>query len=403
MDGELRHPLRVLRGRDRGVDVEVADEVDDEEGDDEADRDDDVRGSRQSPREKRSTAKRRGTRGEHVGEADLAGDVPVHLSNVTEKMVARKRKRVIRDVARSSVGELLDSRTPVEALAELGRERCAVERAGAPAARGDRRAPPRSRRRRRARRRRRRRSRGSGRRPRRRAARRRGSAARRRGTRTPSRRARPCRGRPPPGSAAAAPRSRAGARATRRRGTYGSSSSRSPRPSASAHSRSAGAEVADEARDDVRRARLGERGQERLRVALAEEVAGVRDAEPVARVVLEAREVVEVAAVRDRHDLALRLERARLLGDRVGGGDDRVGLRATSRPTPHGLSPSARRAATRRAGAGADERVAQVGDPRRAARALDRGAEQMQRRGGEVVMTTSIPSRRARRIATGIA
>ncbi len=130
-----------------------------------------------------------------------------------------------------------------------------------------------------------------------------------------------------------------------------------------------GAEVAGEADDDVLEARLGERAEERLRVALAVEVAGVRDPEAVARVVLEAREVVEVAAVRDRHDLALRLERARLLGDRVGGGDDRVGLRRDElRDAADGLllqlrEPRLVAAPVRMR----RERVAEVGDPRRAA------------------------------------
>src|SRR5207253_2545939 len=44
-----------------------------------------------------------------------------------------------------------------------------------------------------------------------------------------------------------------------------------------------GAKAADEADDDVLETRLGERAQERLRIALAEEGAGVRDAEPLAR------------------------------------------------------------------------------------------------------------------------
>src|SRR5207244_13184462 len=83
------------------------------------------------------------------------------------------------------------------------------------------------------------------------------------------------------------------------------------------------AEVADEARHDVEVA-PGERLQERPRAALAEEAPGVRDPEALGRPVLEPSEVVEVTAVRDRHDTALRLERAHLLGDRVRDGDDRV-------------------------------------------------------------------------------
>ena len=66
------------------------------------------------------------------------------------------------------------------------------------------------------------------------------------------------------------------------------------------------AEAADEARDDVLEPRLGERAQERLRVALAEERAGVRDPEALAGRVRHPVEVVEVAAVRDRHEPARR-------------------------------------------------------------------------------------------------
>src|SRR5581483_2223414 len=79
-----------------------------------------------------------------------------------------------------------------------------------------------------------------------------------------------------------------------------------------------GAEVADEARDDVQ-PRLGERGQEGTRRALAEEAARVRDPEALAAAVLEPGEVVEVAAVRDRGHRAARRERPRLLGDRLRG------------------------------------------------------------------------------------
>ena len=149
-----------------------------------------------------------------------------------------------------------------------------------------------------------------------------------------------------------------------------------------------GAEVAGEARDHVVEAGVGERAQERLRVALAVEVAGVRDPEAVARVVLEAREVVEVAAVGDRDDLALRLERAHLLGDRVRHRDDRVRLRRDELPHSAGgllLQPRELRlvaAAVRMGG----ERVAQVGDPGRAGRPLHGGAEEVERRrrrGGE--------------------
>src|SRR4051794_19889342 len=56
-----------------------------------------------------------------------------------------------------------------------------------------------------------------------------------------------------------------------------------------------GANVSGEADEDVLEARLRERAEKRLRVALAVEVSRVGDAEPVTRVVLEAAEVVEVA------------------------------------------------------------------------------------------------------------
>ena len=85
-----------------------------------------------------------------------------------------------------------------------------------------------------------RRSRAAARRRRRPAGRRPGSAARPPGTRRPCRRARRGRGRPPRGSAAAAPPSRAAARASGAVATYGISSIRSPSPRCSAHSRSLG-------------------------------------------------------------------------------------------------------------------------------------------------------------------
>ena len=84
------------------------------------------------------------------------------------------------------------------------------------------------------------------------------------------------------------------------------------------------AEVADETDDGVVEAGLRERGQERPRVALAEEAARVGDPQAVGRPVLDAVEIVEVRAVRDRHHPAARLECARLVRDRVGRGHDRV-------------------------------------------------------------------------------
>src|SRR5581483_2679817 len=85
-----------------------------------------------------------------------------------------------------------------------------------------------------------------------------------------------------------------------------------------------GAEVADESGDDAVDPR--KRGEERARVALAEERAGVRDPEALAAAVLEAGEVVEVRAVRDVHDGPARRALAHLVGDRLRHGDDRFGL-----------------------------------------------------------------------------
>ena len=101
------------------------------------------------------------------------------------------------------------------------------------------------------------------------------------------------------------------------RGAYGISSSRSPRPSSSAHSRSALRKSPRKRATDVE-PRVVERLQERPRVALAEEAARVRDPEALAGRVVEPLEVVEVGAVRDRHDPPARLERPHLVGDEVG-------------------------------------------------------------------------------------
>ncbi len=113
---------------------------------------------------------------------------------------------------------------------------------------------------------------------------------------------------------------------------------------------------------------------------MAEERARVRDPEPVARVILEPLEVVEVAAVRDRLD-AGGAEVPHLLRDRVRDGDDGVGpprdeacdrrLRALLDPHGEAVDPPI--------GVGCD-RVAQIGDPRNAGRLLDGGADQVERR-----------------------
>ena len=98
--------------------------------------------------------------------------------------------------------------------------------------------------------------------------------------------------------------------------------------------------------------------------------------------VLQTRKVVEVAAVLDRHEPALRLEEAHLLGDRVGSRDDRARLRRDE-PTYAAdgflLQPRELRlvaAPVRMRG----ERIAEVGDPGCAGRPLHGGAQEVKRR-----------------------
>ena len=96
---------------------------------------------------------------------------------------------------------------------------------------------------------------------------------------------------------------------------------------------------------------------------------------------LDAGEVVEVAAVLDRDHRPAGLEGAGLLRDRLGRGHDRVGVARHERGDPALavlLDPDepALRALVRVR----DERVAQVGDPRDARCALDRRADEMNRR-----------------------
>ena len=141
------------------------------------------------------------------------------------------------------------------------------------------------------------------------------------------------------------------------------------------------AEVAEEAHDDVVEARLLHRSQERARVALAEERARVRDAEALRRDVLDPDEVVEVGAVRDRHDRSTRSALAHFVGDRLRHGDDRVGA-ACDEPRDGVLALLLRthdqpfRVAVRVR----DDRVAQVGHPRHAGGALHRSADEVHRR-----------------------
>ena len=163
------------------------------------------------------------------------------------------------------------------------------------------------------------------------------------------------------------------------RGAYGISSSRSPSSSPSAHSRSASRKSPRKRRHDVE-PRVGERLEERPRVAPPEEAAGVREPEPLGRRPLEPHDVVEVAAVRDRHDRPARAERPRLLGDRLRDARDRVGARGDElRDTS-----VRRRLRLGRHGVGAamgvrDERVAEIGDPACARRAGDRRGDEVRR------------------------
>ena len=100
------------------------------------------------------------------------------------------------------------------------------------------------------------------------------------------------------------PPSRAAARASVRRGAYGISSSRSPSPCASAHSRSVERKsprkrATTSSRPDCCNAVRNGRGS---RLPKNEPACVIR--KRLARRVLDAREVVEVGAVRDRHDRA---------------------------------------------------------------------------------------------------
>ncbi len=140
------------------------------------------------------------------------------------------------------------------------------------------------------------------------------------------------------------------------------------------------AEVADEAGDRVE-VRLLERLEKRPRIALAEEAPGVRDPEPAARHVLEPREVVEVAAVRDHADGALRTEPAHLVRDRLRHARDRVrSPRDELRDLLDGGLAGTRGGRVVATVLVGDERVAQVGDPACARRALHGRADEVHRR-----------------------
>ncbi len=163
------------------------------------------------------------------------------------------------------------------------------------------------------------------------------------------------------------------------------------------------AEVADEADDGVVEAGLRERGQERPRVALAKKL--------------------PVWVIRSRLDAGTRCRRSRRSPNRSRSSPPGRSARARApRPRSRRQRPRSRPHSAQQVGdpvlalllepreptLGAavrvgDERVAQIGDPARAGCALDRRADEVDGAGREVVSTTSIPSRRAMRIAAGIA
>ncbi len=98
--------------------------------------------------------------------------------------------------------------------------------------------------------------------------------------------------------------------------------------------------------------------------------------------VLDPGEIVEVAAVGDRHHAAARIQTARLDGDRLGSADDRIRLtRDQMRDAGARLLLRARSHPVRRAVRMQRNRVAQVGHPLRTGRLLHGRADQMHRPG----------------------
>ena len=163
------------------------------------------------------------------------------------------------------------------------------------------------------------------------------------------------------------------------------------------------AEVAEEAGDDVE-AGVRERLEERARVAPPEEAPGVRDAEPLGRLPLEPGDVVEVGAVRDRDDGPARVERPRLLADRLRDARDRVGARGDEpRDTScvAALALVAMVSARRWAWATSESRrsATQRTPVARAIAAAMRCVEG----GGDVETTTSMPCSRTSRMPAGMA
>ena len=297
MEEELDHSLRPLRERLLGVEVEESDQVDEEEGDEEAGRDRGAVG--EAAVADRESAAREGDeeeRGEDVGEAERAGDLPLQLRERDRE--DRREEEGVGDPAGSADrGAHSERRSSASSSARARREsRYLVSSASSTVGR-----PPF----------RKRATRPSS------ASRERGDVVGRRdharagladqvGRRAVRRHGgedRPL-GREVledlPGEDALAAAGRLGDQEQERvrvalqleRGLPGGvrdqleaiSQAEVLRPLVVGR-----AEVAEEADDDVLVARLGERGQERARVALAEEAAGVRDPEACRRACTGAR------------------------------------------------------------------------------------------------------------------
>ena len=141
------------------------------------------------------------------------------------------------------------------------------------------------------------------------------------------------------------------------------------------------AEVTKEARLDVEPA-LAQRSEERPRIALAEKRSGVRDAETIGGRVLEAGEVVEIRPVRDHHDLAAGTALSHLVRNRLGDTDDRVGrARDQLRNRMLALLLHAHQHSFGVAVRMSDDGIAQVGDPRNSGGATDGRADEVDRGG----------------------
>ncbi len=242
---------------------------------------------------------------------------------------------------------------------------------------------------------------------RRRAARPRGSAARRRGTRRSSRSGRPCRGHPTRGSGGAAPRSPAAARASGgARRSRAARCGRRGRATPRTRGRRRGSRPAKRATTSVEAGSASAR-RNGFGSRLPRNCARVRDPEPVAAVVLEPGEVVEVGS-RSRSSRPCPSARSARISSAIASDDrdDRVRRDAPRAPRPRPWSsPSpARRAATRsRAGAGCEASGSRRSATQRAPVARLTAApsemERRRRRGREHDVDPLAPRRC--RIATG--